>query len=335
MLILSKMSPLEGGETIEMREAKKMKMLKQSLCILSLLSLMATSSVSHAGAYRPATCDQYAPQILHQMASRYRHVIHSASHKYGVNANLIKAVITAETCFRPRARSHKGAAGLMQLMPATARRWGVTNRYNIAQNIHGGTLYLRWLLDRYGGSVRHAVAAYNSGEGTVDKYGLQVPYRETQNYLRQVMNAYIKMNGGRAPEFMPGRGMVRANFKQSVTDSANQYPAMQLQELQAQVDRDRAARDSKNSSRKTSRRSRSSKRLLPSCLTASKKLHRATYHSDRKGVRTFYYKVEKGDSLGKIMQKTGRSTRAIKDYNDLKRNLIRPGDKLKVAECSL
>lgn len=298
-----------------------------------LFGLIFSSSYVQAGkstrGYVPRTCDQYSPAILHQKAGRYRHVIHSASHKYGVNANLIKAVITAETCFRPRARSHKGAAGLMQLMPATARRWGVTNRYNVAQNIHGGTLYLSWLLKRYRGSVRHAVAAYNSGEGTVDKYGLKVPYRETQRYLRQVMNAYVKMNGGKAPEFMRAGGIIKTGFKKSVRASEKQFAAIQAA-VEKSIALDKKFRKKTRRSKKRSR----SKRLA-SCLTASKKLHRSTYHRDKGKKRSFYYTVKSGDSLGKVMRTTGKSTRSIKRFNKLRRNLIKPGQKLKVAECRL
>lgn len=301
------------------------------------LTLSFSTQAANSSGYPPRTCDQYSPQILHQKASRYRHVIHSASHKYGVNANLIKAVITAETCFRPNARSHKGAAGLMQLMPATARRWGVTNRYNVAQNIHAGTLYLSWLLHRYGGSVRHAVAAYNSGEGTVDKYGLGVPYRETQNYLRQVMNAYYKMNGGQAPEFMRTGGLQQPGLKQSVTNASQQYAALQLQaqmEQEQAQKQDKVLTKTKTSSKSSSKREKSN-RLLPSCMTASRKLHKATYHSDKSGVRTFYYTVKDGDTLGEIMEKTGKSTTTIKRYNKIRRNIIQPDQKLKIAECRL
>lgn len=306
--------------------------LRIAATLIGLTLSFSTQAASKRG-YIPKTCDQYSPQVLHQKASRYRHLIHSASHKYGVNANLIKAVITAETCFRPRARSHKGAAGLMQLMPATAKRWGVTNRYNVAQNIHAGTLYLSWLLHRYGGSVRHAVAAYNSGEGTVDKYGLSVPYRETQNYLRQVMNAYYKMNGGQAPEFMRTGGLQRVGLKQSKQIVRKSSQLLAARQLQASIDQETKQKTSK-SEKKVSKRSKS-KRLLPSCMTASRKLHKATYHSDRRDVRTFYYTVKKGDTLGKIMEKTGKSTTAIKRYNKIRRNIINPDQKLKIAECRL
>lgn len=310
------------------------------------ITLSISAQAASKRGYTPKTCDQLSPQVLHRKALRYRHIIHSASHKYGVNANLIKAVITAETCFRPTARSHKGAAGLMQLMPATAKRWGVTNRYNVAQNIHAGTLYLSWLLHRYGGSVRHAVAAYNSGEGTVDKYGLGVPYNETQNYMRIVMNAYVKMNGGQAPEYMRTGGLQRVGRQQSkqyVRDSSNLLAARQLQ---ASIDQEVEAKEikqnqpdaksSKSSKKKrTTSKSSKPKRLLPSCMTVSRKLHKSTFHSDKSKIRTFYYTVKDGDSLDKIMKATGKSTTTIKRYNNIKRNLIKPDQKLKISECRL
>lgn len=147
-----------------------------------------------------ASCDQYAPHVLNALASQYQYEIVTAARSNGVNPNLLKAVITAESCFRPGAVSHKGAGGLMQLMPATARRFGVANRFDTNENIHGGARYLRWLLARYQGSIPHAVAAYNAGEGRVDMYGAAVPIEETQTYTRRVLNAYQKLSGGYRPQ---------------------------------------------------------------------------------------------------------------------------------------
>jgi len=107
----------------------------------------------------------------------------------------VKAVIHAESDFVPYAVSPKGALGLMQLMPATARRHGVWRVFDPRENVEGGVRYLRFLLDRYAGNVRLALAAYNAGEGAVDRYGGIPPYRETQEYLERVLayrQAYLR-----------------------------------------------------------------------------------------------------------------------------------------------
>jgi soluble lytic murein transglycosylase-like protein len=99
-----------------------------------------------------------------------------------------------ESTFKRNALSPKGARGLMQLMPPTASRFGVTNIYDPQQNIEGGTRYIRFLLDMFGGDVSLALAGYNAGEGAVLRYGRQVPpYRETQEYVRRIFNRYSVM----------------------------------------------------------------------------------------------------------------------------------------------
>ncbi len=113
--------------------------------------------------------------------------IHQAARKYDLPAALIKGIIRAESNFQVRAVSHAGARGLMQLMPATARELGVKDSFDIAQNIDGGCRYLRQMLDSFDGDVRLALAAYNAGPGAVIKYGGQVPYRETRQYVDRVL----------------------------------------------------------------------------------------------------------------------------------------------------
>ena len=114
-----------------------------------------------------------------------------SSRRYGIDPLLIYAQMHQESSFKLKATSYKGASGLMQLMPATARRFGVTSIYDPQQNIEAGVRYMRWLLNTFGGDVIFALAGYNAGEGAVWKYGNQVPpYRETQEYVRRITARY-------------------------------------------------------------------------------------------------------------------------------------------------
>lgn len=112
--------------------------------------------------------------------------IAAAAAAHGVDEALVRAVIHAESAYRANARSHKGAQGLMQLMPATATRFGVTDAYDPTQNIGGGVQYLAFLLKKFNGDTRLAAAGYNAGEGAVDRHGGVPPYAETQVYVERV-----------------------------------------------------------------------------------------------------------------------------------------------------
>ncbi|HEX8557119.1 MAG TPA: lytic transglycosylase domain-containing protein [Pyrinomonadaceae bacterium] len=119
-------------------------------------------------------------------------VIARAGRDLGVDPRLIHAVIWQESKYKPVAVSHAGAKGLMQLMPAAAERFGCEDRNDAAQNVKAGTKYLRWLLKRFDGNVTLALAAYNAGEGNVDKYEGVPPFDETQNYVRIITGRYGK-----------------------------------------------------------------------------------------------------------------------------------------------
>lgn len=126
----------------------------------------------------------------------YRAEIQAASREYGVDEAIVRAIIHAESAFNPNALSRVGAQGLMQLMPATARRFGVGNAFDAAQNIRGGVQYLAFLLKRFDGDLTLAAAGYNAGEGAVDKYKGVPPYSETQRYVQRVAVLAERYRGG-------------------------------------------------------------------------------------------------------------------------------------------
>jgi soluble lytic murein transglycosylase-like protein len=142
-----------------------------------------------AGATPTATTIVRAP-------AEYRALVGSLSRAHGVDENLVHAVIAVESAWKPRARSSKGARGLMQLMPATAREYGVRNAYVPAANLSAGIRHLRGLLDRF--EVSLALAAYNAGEATVRKFGGIPPYRETREYVTRVLSLASALRGAEA-----------------------------------------------------------------------------------------------------------------------------------------
>jgi soluble lytic murein transglycosylase-like protein len=134
--------------------------------------------------------DRYDPGLLAR-AAQYDAIIEAEAKSAGVEPNLLKAVIVVESGFNSRAVSARGAVGLMQLMPATATRFGVSDRYDPRQNVRGGALYLGFLINRFRQNVRLALAAFNAGEDAVDRNSGQIPpFIETLEYVPKVLKIY-------------------------------------------------------------------------------------------------------------------------------------------------
>ncbi len=140
----------------------------------------ATVAVDAPAMVAPAQIDRLVSENASQMS---------------VDPALVKAIIANESGFNASATSNVGAQGLMQLMPETAASLGVDNAYDPAENVRGGTKYIKGLLDRFNGDVKLAVAAYNAGPGAVEKYGGVPPYAQTQNYVQNVLASYEKYRG--------------------------------------------------------------------------------------------------------------------------------------------
>jgi hypothetical protein len=135
-----------------------------------------------------------ATSVIDQRLDR---IVRDAAARHDVDPALVKAVISTESGWNAHAVSRKGAVGLMQLIPGTAQRFGVNNSFDPAQNVEGGTTYLKALLDRYNGDLSMSLAAYNAGEHAVDQHGGVPAYRETQQYVRKVTDAYFRPGSGR------------------------------------------------------------------------------------------------------------------------------------------
>lgn len=129
--------------------------------------------------------------------AQYDRLVAETAHAYGLESALLHAVITVESRYSPTAVSRKGAVGLMQLMPKTAKHYGVTDSFDPVQNLNGGARHLQYLLKIFNNDISLALAAYNAGEGSVMKYGNRIPpFRETMNYVPQVLGFYQRYQEG-------------------------------------------------------------------------------------------------------------------------------------------
>ncbi len=157
-----------------------------------------------------AVSTEAAAETLGANDGRLDRIVRDAAARHQVDPALVKAVISTESGWNPQAVSRKGAVGLMQLIPGTAQRFGVGNPFDPAQNVEGGTTYLKALLDRYNGDLSKTLAAYNAGEHAVDASRGVPAYLETQRYVQKVQNAYFRPGSGRdSTLWTPPRNPVR------------------------------------------------------------------------------------------------------------------------------
>ena len=156
------------------------------------------TNVPAHGGYRRVLREGGNARAAVSVSGDYDEVIRSASDRHSIDADLVRAVIKAESDFNSNARSSKGAMGLMQLMPDTARLHNVLNAYDPVDNIEGGVRHLRMLLERYQGDLRLSLAAYNAGSGAVERFGGIPPFAETRDYVRRVLRFYDAFRGGRS-----------------------------------------------------------------------------------------------------------------------------------------
>jgi len=163
----------------------------------------------------------------------YANIINSACSRFGVDPSLVHAIVKVESDFNPYAISRKGAMGLMQLMPQTADTMNVRNTFNPDENVEGGVKYLRYLLDRYEGNISLSLAAYNAGETAVKKWGTIPPYKETQEYVKKVLQIYNGTGSTFSPRYTIYVGS-DADGTILLTDNPSNHPEKKLRRKMGQ-----------------------------------------------------------------------------------------------------
>lgn len=248
-------------------------------------------------------CQTLSSSALEQKASQYYDSIDSASSKYGVSKNLIKAVITIESCFKSTARGSLGEKGLMQLMPGTARRFNIRNGYNAWENIHGGARYLGYLLSYYDGNTHRAVAAYNAGEGNVRKGG-SIP---NQGYVSKVMQAFGKFSSGAEPVYTASAA------DQQEVEAAAQASKPLIQPMKVVLSH---ATDKTKPIAKVQKASYVAEKSVVAKSVSGRALPWADMHSGS-GNGVASYQVKAGDTVYEVMRQTGVPVKNIIRLNRL------------------
>ncbi len=260
-------------------------------------------------------------KALEKKMKQYDAPITKYSKKYGVSKALIQAVITAESCWNPKALSPVGAQGLMQLMPATAKRFGVTQRYNPDLNIKAGTNYLKFLTKYFKKDMVKVIAAYNAGEGAVNKYKGVPPYKETKHYVKKVATLYKLYNNN-------GSVLTAEAFKASLL-------RMHLPTTPEEIRRIIFVPQVMPSSRFSPYKNRLRNIARGNCANrTSTRLKQSTEVEGGDGIWQRIYNASAGETLTHVMYKTGVHKLKIAQMNGIRpRTKLKMGQRLLVWEC--
>ena len=285
--------------------------MRYSILLLFFCGLALPSTLSAKGKKSSSSnyCLGKNYSAFQKRTSQYDGVISKYSRKYGISIALIKSIITAESCFDAKAISPKGAQGLMQLMPATAKRFGVSDRFNTDLNIKAGTKYLKFLLRHFRDDLLNTIAAYNAGEGAVKRHKGIPPYNETRNYVSKVstLYRYFSQGGGEKAYKRLASGDISKTFFIPRSKYKSRY----------KLHRNHQPKLSRQCKNRTSTRLRQSTKVLSG-----------------NGVWQRVYTVQEGEDLVDVMQITGVSKRKILGMNGFGYQLrLKKGQQLLVWEC--
>ncbi|MFZ1233930.1 MAG: lytic transglycosylase domain-containing protein [Thiofilum sp.] len=244
----------------------------------SFAGVSQTDYIPTSLSLEPRGCGQWTAQQVERNAQQHLPTIKAYARAYGVEENLVRALIRQESCFNHTATSPVGAQGLMQLMPGTAELMGVSNSYEPSDNIKGGVKYLAQMLQRFNGNKRLALAGYNAGPGAVDKHGGIPPYRETQNYVVKVMEEFHRLET-----------LAQSNSKVGANYATSYYVGKDTKaDIQAGFQTAALKVDTAKKKTKTAKGKKSNKRVAVTYATNYQKLPTQNYISRSSDNKTAY-----------------------------------------------
>ena len=315
-----------------------MDMIKKNLW-LGLSVCLASIAWYPVNAQAGVSCARFSAPVLNEKAAPYREAINVAARKYAVSPALITSVIASESCFRDVALSRKGAIGLMQLMPDTAEDMGTSNVYDPVENIDAGTRYLAYLLQRYDGSLTHAIAAYNAGMGRVDAdQPVNVPYRETRGYVQNVLTALSTLERNPQANLYARRSLANFQRAEQIRQHSGQQPIYWQIPTQARVPANVVRAQflpAVGAARAQFLPATSSNsETEPSCDTVSSAVLQQTQRQGSGRYSAFFYVVKAGETMQDVAARFGKDKLSVLRLNPVSHDYEpMAGHRLKVAEC--